>query len=104
MDLAQHIKAFRSDGSVIDVVVLKDKASDDYRVLVTEFAFPADKRFVSASDAFKSAMKGSFGCVGPTVTITKLHTFPIAEFLDQAKVEALLAEAMAEWAASHNSV
>lgn len=104
MDLAQHIKALRSDGRVIDVVVLKDKASDDYRVLVTEFAFPADTRFASASDAFKSALKGSFGCVGPTVTISELKTFPVAEFLDQPTVEALLAEAMAEWAASRNPV
>lgn len=96
MDMAQHIKVFTNDGQVLDVMLLEDRASGDYRVLATGFAFPAATRFKSASYAFKATATALLRLLAADVQVSKLQTFPVVEFIDQAAADALLAEAIAE--------
>lgn len=100
MDIAQHIKVFTSDGQMLDVILLEDKALGSYRVLASCFAFPVAMRFKSASYAFKATAAAFLSLLPAGVQITELQTFPVVEFIDQATADALLAEAVAEHTAA----
>lgn len=92
MDLAQHIKLINENGLVIDVLVVKDSATGDYRTLNSLFAFSSGGIFNHADEALKAVFNGLVR-IPEGKMIREIYTGEAPEFLSHDLIERLFEEA-----------
>ena len=92
MDLAQHIKLFNNNELVIDVIVIKDSDTGEYRTLNNLFAFPPGTVFHSGDEAFKRVFSGLVRLPEGKV-IKQIYTGDAHDFLSRSTIESLFEEA-----------
>lgn len=92
MDFVQHINLVNEKGLVIDVLVIKDAHTGEYRTLNSLFAFPPGTVFHSADEAFKGVFNGLVRQPEGKV-IKQIYTGDAHDFLSHSALERLFEEA-----------
>lgn len=92
MDIAQHIKLINESGLVIDVLVVKDSATGEYRTLNSLFVFSPGVIFNHADEAIKGVFKGLVR-IPEGKQIKEIYTGEAPEFLSHDLIERLFEEA-----------